>query len=291
MTLLLLFSCTQNTDPVNNTVDKEPPVEHDTGKQDTGEPHSSNDTAHQSIDTSSPPTDTNIDSGSDTEEYRYDEAYFKSTHNSYSGEERGSITEQLNSGVRGLELDIHDNDFSSVGDYQIGHSQHGSEVLLGSGNPSSTLLSEWLNLIKDWSDDNPGHSPITITLDLKDNLTDNENHENGNLSRLNAVISECLGADLFKAQGFTEWPSVSELNNKFIVVLSGDELSRKLYKRDKGYNPAVAINDQGQVIEVHDSGHGNLWYWTGQLNSDGSISWKRHGHYDTGTTPAIDLNN
>ena len=76
-----------------------------------------------------------------------------------------------------------------------------------------------------------------------------------------------------------------------MLVLSGHEESRQLYKRDRGYHPAVAINDSGQVMEVHDSGSGSLWYWTGQMRGDGSVEWKRHGRYDSGQKPAIALNN
>jgi hypothetical protein len=73
--------------------------------------------------------------------------------------------------------------------------------------------------------------------------------------------------------------------------LSGDETTRKRYLRDVGENAAVAINDSGAVVEVHDSGSGSLWYWTGQLQSDGSIEWKRHGRYDNGEDPAVTLRN
>ena len=88
-----------------------------------------------------------------------------------------------------------------------------------------------------------------------------------------------------------EWPSVKELQDRFVLVLSGHEESRKRYKSDRGHNPAIAINDIGQVIEVHDSGSGALWYWTGQAQSNGVIEWKHHGKYDSGQSPAIDLNN
>jgi hypothetical protein len=52
----------------------------------------------------------------------------------------------------------------------------------------------------------------------------------------------------------------------------------------------VALNGRGQVVEVHDSGGGTLWYWTGTYGADGRVTWLRHGRYDTGTTPAVALN-
>jgi hypothetical protein len=47
------------------------------------------------------------------------------------------------------------------------------------------------------------------------------------------------------------------------------------------------MNDAGQVLEVHHSGSGSLWYWTGQMGSDGTVQWKHHGRYDSGEDPAV----
>jgi hypothetical protein len=58
---------------------------------------------------------------------------------------------------------------------------------------------------------------------------------------------------------------------------------------DSGHNPSVALNDQGVVLEVHDSGGGALWYWTGQVSGT-SIAWKDHGKYDSGVDPAVAVN-
>jgi hypothetical protein len=75
-----------------------------------------------------------------------------------------------------------------------------------------------------------------------------------------------------------------------LPLLSGDGKSRAEYKRDVGYHPAVALNGRGQVVEVHDSGAGTLWYWTGTYGADGRVTWLRHGKYDNGQTPAVALN-
>ena len=58
---------------------------------------------------------------------------------------------------------------------------------------------------------------------------------------------------------------------------------------DGGYNPSVALNEQGVVVEAHDSGHGTLWYWTGQVSGN-SIAWKDHGEYDDGVDPTVAVN-
>ena len=234
-------------------------------------------------------TDTGVAEPDPWEGIAMQDVVFQSTHNSYSGEERGTILEQLDAGVRGLEFDIHDNDFATAGDYQLGHSIHGSEVELGGGNPESVLLRDWLMQIQEWSKDHPSHAPITITLDMKDNLTDNESHEEGGFSALQELLLDVFSTSLVPVTDTL--PTLEELRGRVLVVLSGDEQSRKHYKRDKGEHPAVSINDSGQVMEVHASGTGSLWYWTGQKQEDGTIRWMRHGRYDSGDVPAIALNN
>lgn len=287
MHIFALFSCTpsKSEPPLDSAIE-----DHSSDTAGIIDTSVISDTSDTETDETDSEQDTSDTIGDDSP--LYNQAYFKSTHNSYSGEARGGIHAQLDAGFRGLEFDIHDNDFSSVGDYQLGHSSPGNEVYLEHGNPSSLLLRDWLNHIQQWSTQHEGHAPITLTLDMKDDLTDNINVQNGSMDALNEILINIFGDQLFTPQDLQNaWPSIDTLRNKIIFVLSGHEESRQLYKRDRGYNPAVAINDAGQVIEIHDSGSGTLWYWTGQLQEDGSVEWKRHGSYDSGQTPAIDLNN
>ena len=83
-------------------------------------------------------------------------------------------------------------------------------------------------------------------------------------------------------------------SRKIIVGLTGRETtsSRVAYLRDRGANPAVAMNDHGQIIEVHKSETQDmLWFWTGQMQPDGRVIWWHHGRYGSGRDPAIALNN
>ena len=57
--------------------------------------------------------------------------------------------------------------------YSIGHLYPGDEVFLEKDNPRDLKLRSWLNVINIWSENNPGHTPITIGFDVKDDLTDN----------------------------------------------------------------------------------------------------------------------
>src|SRR5215213_5662513 len=120
-----------------------------------------------------------------SERRRYNEVVVAATHNSYAGKPSGnlgSIPHQLDTGVRFIELDVHDNDFAEHG-YRVGHEAPGNDVVTAAGNPRSTSLTSWLRRIARWSSAHPRHVPIAVALDLKDRLTDNRSFAEGNLAR------------------------------------------------------------------------------------------------------------
>lgn len=220
------------------------------------------------------------------------------THNSYAGAfgdgDVGSITEQLDSGVRMLELDIHTDDFGDFG-YRVGHDSPGDETALGAGNPTDETLDGWLELIAQWSDAHPTHAPITLYIDLKDE-PDSHHPDKGNLGSFNVLLERVLGDRLYTPDDFAadgEWPYVEEMQGQFVIVLTGDEDGQLAYRRDRGLDPAIAINDHGQVVEVHqsESNSDDMWLWTGQVEADGSIRWMHHADYDTGNAPSVAINN
>jgi hypothetical protein len=221
-------------------------------------------------------------------------ALFKATHNSYSGDVDGakhSIPFQLDNGVRFIELDVHDNGYDTTHDYAIGHNGPGDAVD-HNGNPASNNLRDWMTVVSNWSGAHPTHAPIVVMLDLKDDLTDNANYAAGNMTALNQEITGVFGSKLLPAKDYPgALPSIDTLRGRVVVLLSGDGGSRTEYKRDVGHNPAVAMNALGQIVEVHDSGGGGLWYWTGRYGPDGQVTWLRHGRFDNGQTPAVALNN
>ncbi|MEV6605338.1 hypothetical protein [Kutzneria sp. NPDC051319] len=217
---------------------------------------------------------------------------FLATHNSYSGNVDGaknSIPYQLDHGVRFVELDVHDNDYAANHDYSVGHSGPG-DLVDHAGNPASNLLHDWLAVIAGWSAAHPTHAPLVVMLDLKDDLTDNYSFAAGNLTAVNQELQSAFGSSILHPADYVGSPSVDSLRGRVLPLLSGDAGTRTEYKRDVGYHPAVAINSHGQIVEVHDSGAGALWYWTGTVAADGTVNWLRHGKYDSGTTPAVALN-
>jgi hypothetical protein len=125
-------------------------------------------------------------------------AIFRATHNSYSGNvggTRGSITGQLDSGVRSIEFDIHDDAYTTNHDYSIGHSAPGDQVD-HTGNPASNLLRDWLQTVSAWSAAHPTAAPILVMVDIKDDLTDNTSFAAGNLAALNKEFSDVFGSRL-----------------------------------------------------------------------------------------------
>lgn len=213
---------------------------------------------------------------------------FASTHNSYMGEARGSFVAQLDDGIRALELDIHHDAFTTHG-FRVGHDQPGHRVMVGQGNPATTSLTEWLRTVATWSSGHPGHAPITLIFDLKDNIGGNHSYAEGDLFHLNDLVLDAFGEKLLRADETKKVPE--ELPADIILaVLSGHRESRLAYIRDRGRSPAVAIDAQGRVVVVHASHNGGeLWYWTGVLREDKGVRFYRHTRYDSGNAPAVAL--
>ncbi|MEV6846318.1 hypothetical protein [Actinoplanes sp. NPDC051411] len=217
-------------------------------------------------------------------------AVFRATHNSYSGDiggARGSIGQQLDSGVRYVELDVWSGSYASTGDYQIGHGSAGDQVDHTGGNPAGNQLRAWLTTVDTWSAAHPAAAPVTVMLDLKDDPTTRASYAAGNFGALNQEVGDVFGARLVR-QG--PLGTVGSLRGRVLVLLSGNATARTGYLRDTGSNPAIVVNDKGQVVEVHDNGSGDLWYWTGQYGADGHLTWLRHGQYDTGRSADVALN-
>ncbi len=175
-----------------------------------------------------------------------------------------SLTDQLDHGIRGLELDIHD-EFNVVNPYSIiksllkrlfkkpdnfwvGHYWAGAEVDYLGGNPFflNNNFESWLKVIVKWSLKNEDHSPITIFLDVKGDFTDSNNKpsQKYGLKRLNQQILNSFGFYTEKLYTYEQYLADKQLNepltneklkNKIILVLmsyyaSEDNKARKIMK-------------------------------------------------------------
>lgn len=195
--------------------------------------------------------------------------------------------------MRFVEFDVHAPD---GGDYRVGHTFPGHELWRSGENPRSELLSEWLSVIAEWVRSHPTAAPITVGLDMKSGLSSSHSAKDGGFAKLNKLLQDVFsGGMLVSPEQFKELgegqgeagPTVDSLRGRVLVVLSGHERSRYLYGWDIGSNPAIAMNEGGWVVEVHNSTtwpswRHELWYWTGRRQTDGRIKWHHHGRYDAG---------
>jgi hypothetical protein len=216
----------------------------------------------------------------------YEQSEFGATHNSYSGGvSRGSALGP----IRCVELDFHDNGYDDFRDYRVGHGWPGDQTAFGDGNPTSPLLRDWLGLIRQWSVDHEGHVPITIVLDAKDDLTDND--EGGDLEDLNETLQSVLGGRLFTAEEFGSgpWPDVNDLKEKILCVLSGNEGTRVYYRWTRGSTPSIVVNTKGDVVLAYQSTAKDLRCWTGRVELLATgIQWRRRATYRWSTFPLSD---
>jgi hypothetical protein len=217
----------------------------------------------------------------------FNQVFLKATHNSYANTPVGTIRHQLDSGCRIIELDIYDTQLATAHDFIIGHAAPGNDVHLGDGNPETPALSKWLKLINHWSDAHLHHAPIVLYFDLKNGSGFN----NGSLALLDEEVARIFGKKFYPAWQYPgTWPSIDSLRGKVMTVLTGGLKYRTAYRWDQGDDPCVAMNSRGQVVEVHGTSAGFLWYWIGEYQRDGTVAWRRHGKLGPGMYPAVAIN-
>lgn len=157
----------------------------------------------------------------------YQKCFFVTSHNSYEEQHHLSIPEQLDVGVRGIEIDINDDDFDRLNYFQVGHYDAGRGCYWGHGNPNhpNDKFQDWLKVISDWSINKNGvHAPITIFIELK-----SYTHSEKKVTELENAIRTIPPNILFKSSeinkklnvtGSKPWPSLQELWGRIIVVLT-----------------------------------------------------------------------
>lgn len=149
---------------------------------------------------------------------------FLASHNSYSGGARRSLPDQLDAGVRFLELDVH----PDQGRWLLGHDDPGDEVALGDGNPGTLALSDWIDVIATWSTAHPEAAPITVGIDVRHEI----GREAGRrFDDLETILERRLGSRLLRPSerdGKT-WPSLGALRGRVIVLLLGNRETRGRY--------------------------------------------------------------
>ena len=172
-----------------------------------------------------------------THDWSYSKVRFKASHNSFERDEQ-PITSQLrwtkrtpsDRACRGLELDLHQSGRNWA--WSIDH-------IAPYSGAADRQLSEYLVLLRSFSDEFADHDVITVTLDLKDEASDLESFPWG----IDAYIGRHLGAeklykpaelrgladDLVSGAMINGWPTLGELRGKFILCLSGNEATKAAY--------------------------------------------------------------
>lgn len=169
-------------------------------------------------------------------DYPYNQVCFKASHNSY---ELGiSITQQIEKGCMGLELDI-----AQSADGQNWSVEHDKDYF----SDPDKQLSRYLKELNTWSRDNPHHDVMTIHLDLKkvnfnsDTSTFPEEIDRYIRSNFDPAIIFCpqdlMGSKVSLADGARTngWPKLKDLEGKFIFCLTGNDFLDRSQLAKKHY--------------------------------------------------------
>ena len=137
-----------------------------------------------------------------------------------------TLTAQLDLGLRSFELDLRPR-----GDHFI--LEHVPLVDPRTWEPDFSLALEELSL---WSDRNPGHLPIVLLFELKNDYSFLDPSlgpwDAAAFDRLDAAIRKGLGTRLYSPDDRKEgvWPMVGEIRGRFLVILHENEAYRAIYE-------------------------------------------------------------
>ncbi len=156
---------------------------------------------------------------------------FKRRHNVWRFE---SIKFQLDDGkARGLEFDVHEDVIKKPimtirEKYSSSKQENIKEFFvyhLWYNKRERITLREWFEAVKVWSDLNKNHEPIVIYLDLKHIISKKLNSKEKSFSnRLDDLIKRYFENRLYTPYEYmqnNQWPTLDDLKDKFIFVLSG----------------------------------------------------------------------
>ncbi|GLS25360.1 hypothetical protein GCM10007877_10740 [Marinibactrum halimedae] len=186
--------------------------------------------------------------------------YMAYSHNSYGAAKENwsqmTLDDQLDSGIRIIELDIFD------GDGAVAHSN-------GRDLQHCYSLEECIEQLSNWSMRNPGHSPVVVLLEVVDYDYNNPPAVTGGRERSfverSAIVEEKINRILEVIEPFSEsgrsvtysdsMKSVSQLSDKFLFSVFrkystqfGSEVSQEHSKR----NRTVSISEGLNLVEnVH----------------------------------------
>ena len=138
-----------------------------------------------------------------------------------------SLAEQLDLGIRKLELDVFY--VADEARFLVGHVQ---QIDM---NSNCATLRICLNQIIAWSKKNTTHAPIWISFNAKDDyifgLPSPENFTPEAFNLMDSIIEEILGENLIRPRDIVDlqWPLLDEARGKFILILDEGGSKRDMY--------------------------------------------------------------
>lgn len=156
--------------------------------------------------------------------------------------EMDTFTEQLEQGIRNLEIDIETVDDEGDVSFIVTHKAIIDNV------SSAYNLAKGLEEIAMWSDNNPGHLPVYLLIEPKDDVPSINNMKNFSLEyalELDKVLRQVLGDRLLTPQqvmgdyeSFEEmrkadgWPTLKQSSGKIIVLLHTCDVTQEYIDTD-----------------------------------------------------------
>lgn len=139
------------------------------------------------------------------------------------------IPEQLNLGLRKLEIDLFNNPNS--GTFAVGHVQ---QIDMAS---HCVTLRVCLAQVRAWSDAHPTHVPVWISFNLKDaaidGLPEPATFDAAAMARMDSVIEEAVGNRLIRPANTRKrrWPTLATARGKLLLILDEGGAKQALYEQ------------------------------------------------------------
>jgi len=157
-------------------------------------------------------------------------AHYRVSHNSYSGNlddgYRGSIIQQLDAGLRFVELDIHWEFDNGTVSFILGHSDPRQYVDRTHGNPYSYDAKDWVSKLKDWVQNNQPKEPVILAFDWKTDF--NKNHAEDK-EAIETLHSYFMDESIYLFPKDFDAENIFAYKGRVMVVLSGNENARNYY--------------------------------------------------------------
>ena len=157
--------------------------------------------------------------------------------------EHGPVAEQLDHGLRKLELDVFY--VADENQFLVGHVQ---QIDM---NSNCATLRICLTQVSEWSKNNPSHAPIWISFNAKDEeilgLPDPETFTPTAFALMDSIIEEVLGDQLIRPVEVAglNWPLLSDTTGKFIMILDEGGVKRDMYYQGWQQRPMFTSAPEG----------------------------------------------